>query len=61
VAELAPTIYTVHACRDPSDDKILEVAVNGGATLIVTGDKDLLALNPFRCTAIVTPASHLNR
>lgn len=44
------------ACRDPTDDKFLELAVNGHADLIVSGDGDLLALNPFRDIPIVTPA-----
>jgi putative PIN family toxin of toxin-antitoxin system len=37
----------VKACRDPKDDKFLEVAVSGHATHIITGDNDLLMLNPF--------------
>jgi putative PIN family toxin of toxin-antitoxin system len=36
------------ACRDPGDDKFLELAVSGNATCIVTADDDLLVLNPFR-------------
>ena len=47
----------ITACRDPTDDKFLELAVNGGADLIVSGDGDLLALNPFRDIPIVTPAA----
>jgi predicted nucleic acid-binding protein len=31
--------------------------VNGHADLIVSGDGDLLALNPFRQIPIVTPAA----
>ena len=46
----------IAACRDPTDDKFLELAVNGHADLIVTGDGDLLALNTFRDIPIVTPA-----
>jgi predicted nucleic acid-binding protein len=46
----------IAACRDPTDDKFLELGVNGRANLIVSGDADLLALNPFRDIAIVTPA-----
>ena len=46
----------IQACRDPKDDKFLELAVNGGAELIVSGDADLLALNPFRGIPIVSPA-----
>jgi len=34
-------------CRDPDDDVILDCAVAGNADMIVTGDKDLLALDPF--------------
>jgi len=32
--------------RDPKDDKFLEVAVNGRADVLVTGDGNLLELNP---------------
>src|ERR1700722_15211812 len=45
------------ACRDPKDDKFLELAVNGYADLILTGDNDLLVLNPFRNIPIVAPAT----
>ena len=55
-AELVTITERVVACRDPTDDKFLELAVNGHADLIVTGDNDLLALNPFRDIPIVTPA-----
>ena len=43
-------------CRDRTDDKFLELAVNGRADLIVSGDNDLLGLNTFRGFRIVTPA-----
>ncbi len=59
VAEMVPITYTIRACRDPKDDKILEVAVNGSANLIITGDSDLLALHPFQDIAIVSPSSYL--
>ena len=49
----------IKACRDPKDDKFLELAVSGGATHIVTGDSDLLALNPFRGIQIIIPHSFL--
>jgi len=51
----------IRICRDPSDDKFLEAAVNGGADLLLTGDADLLALNPFRGTRIMTPGEYLGR
>jgi putative PIN family toxin of toxin-antitoxin system len=61
VAEFVPTVYPVRECRDPKDDKFLELALNGRAHLIITGDADLLALHPWREIAIVTPARYLKR
>ena len=59
--EIVEIIQTVHASRDPKDDQFLEVAVNGRADVVVSGDGDLLALHPFRGIAILTPAAYLNR
>jgi len=56
-AELVTIKKRIIACRDPKDDKFLELAVNGHADLIVSGDADLLAFNPFREIPIVTPAT----
>ena len=61
VAEPITITSPIRACRDPRDDKFLEVAVHGRADLIVTGDADLLALHPFRGIAILTPAEYLGR
>ena len=58
-AELIVIRQQIAACRDPTDDKFLELAVNGAADLIVTGDRDLLTLNPFREIPIVTPFAFL--
>jgi putative PIN family toxin of toxin-antitoxin system len=46
-------------CRDPKDDKFLALAVAGRATHIVSGDSDLLILDPFRDIRIVTPRQFL--
>src|SRR5438046_327931 len=46
IAELVPIIQLVRECRDPKDDKFLEVALNGRANVIITGDVDLLAMHP---------------
>lgn len=46
----------ITACRDPKDDMFLELAVSANADFIVTGDKDLLALDPFRGVRILPPA-----
>ena len=40
----------------PTDDKFLELAVNGHADVIVSGDLDLLVLSPFRGIPIVALA-----
>jgi uncharacterized protein len=56
-AELVTIVERIAACRDPKDDKFLELAVNGQADLIVSGDSDLLVLNPFRDIPICTPAT----
>jgi uncharacterized protein len=61
VAEFVPIVYPVRECRDPKDDKFLDVALNGKANLIVTGDADLLALHPWRSIAILSPARYLKR
>lgn len=58
-SDLIATTETVRVCRDPKDDKVLEVAINGKAIFIITGDADLLVLNPFRGIEIVTPARFL--
>lgn len=50
---------TLRACRDPDDDKLLEIAVTGKADCIVTGDQDLLVLDPFHGVRILTPAAFL--
>lgn len=46
---------TIQVCRDPDDDKFLELAVDGNAQAIVTGDVDLLTLNPFQGILILPP------
>jgi putative PIN family toxin of toxin-antitoxin system len=61
IAERIPITHVVRACRDPKDDKFLELAVNGAAQLIITGDADLLALHPFRGIDILTPGRYLAR
>lgn len=58
-AELVEISTSITACRDPKDNKFLEVAVSGRATHIITGDDDLLVLNPFEETAIVKPQEFL--
>ena len=51
---------TIIDCRDPKDNKFLELAVSGDASCIITGDKDLLALHPFRGIPILNANEFLN-
>lgn len=60
-AEQVDILDTIQAARDPKDDKILELAVNGKAILIITGDQDLLVLNPFQTIEIITPRAFIDR
>jgi uncharacterized protein len=59
-AEWVPITAHVVACRDPSDDAILALAVSGRADVIVTGDRDLLVLDPFQGVRILTPRAFLD-
>lgn len=50
----------VRECRDAKDNKFLELAQSGRADHIISGDGDLLVLNPFRGILILTPREFLN-
>ena len=51
---------TIRECRDPKDDKYLELAVSVNASCIITGDKDLLIMHPFRGIPILKAVDFLN-
>ncbi len=59
--QVVPIIRRVAACRDPRDDKFLDVALAGEAAAIISEDKDLLVLNPWHDIAILTPAAFIVR
>ncbi|MHA4738550.1 putative toxin-antitoxin system toxin component, PIN family [Dyadobacter sp. MSC1_007] len=52
-------IEKITLCRDAKDDKFLELAAACNASCIITGDKDLLDLHPFRKTLILNSADFL--
>ncbi|MGD0268080.1 MAG: putative toxin-antitoxin system toxin component, PIN family [Candidatus Sulfotelmatobacter sp.] len=60
-AHFVPIVHPIRECRDPKDDKFLDVALNGRADVIVTGDVDLLRMHQWREIAILTPAKYLGR
>jgi putative PIN family toxin of toxin-antitoxin system len=45
----------IRACRDPKDDKFLELAMSAEAEAIITRDRDLLDLDPFRGIRLFDP------
>ncbi len=57
--EFIEVTVQINECRDPKDNKYLELAVSGQAECIVTGDNDLLVLNPFRSIEILTAQEFL--
>lgn len=59
LAEWVEIVRPVKVCRDSKDDKFLEVALNGRADVIVSGDGDLLVLNPYLGIPIVSPRQFL--
>lgn len=46
-------------CRDPKDNKYLELALASGAGIIVSSDEDLLVLDPWRDVRILRPTDYL--
>jgi putative PIN family toxin of toxin-antitoxin system len=60
VSEFLTTSSTVTDCPDPKDNKFLELAIDAGAATIVSGDKHLLSLHPYRGVSVMTPADFLH-
>jgi len=50
----------IHACRDPRDNMFLELIISSKADALITGDGDLLALDPFKGIPILTVSRFLN-
>jgi uncharacterized protein len=60
VVRLINVSHPVTACRNPKDDKFLSLALAAEATCLITGDRDLLDLDPYHGVKIITPALFLN-
>ena len=58
-AEFITVTSTVEICRDAKDNFLLSLAVDGKATHLLTGDKDLLVLKRQNKTRILTIAEYL--
>ncbi len=59
VVENVAIVQKITICRDCKDDKFLELAVNGKANYIITGDQELLVLHPFQDIAIISVSDYL--
>lgn len=58
-AEFVLPLESVTICDDPTDAKFIDCALAGHVDYLVTGDRDLLRLHPFRGIAIVRPGEFL--
>lgn len=57
---IEPT-YFVTDCKDPKDNIFLEIALTCQAVYLVSGDKDLLTLNPYQSIEIITVNEFLEK
>jgi uncharacterized protein len=61
LAQLASRVKVIHPttrvtdCRDPRDNKFLELALDAHVQTIVSGDADLKVLDPWRGVRILSP------
>ena len=63
ILEISRIVYPVKkilAVRDIADNKVLEAAVEGKCSVIVTGDKDLLSLKKYKNIQILTASEFLD-
>lgn len=51
---------SITVARDPDDNRVLEVAIESGSKIIVTGDKDLLDLKKYKRIRIINPKAFLD-
>ena len=54
---VTPAPLDSQICRDPDDDVVLATALAGDCAAIITGDQDLVVLDPFRGIRILMPSA----
>lgn len=59
--ELVKVKSKVEICRDPADNFLLALSKDGEANFLITGDQDLLDLEGFGITKIISLTNFLNR
>lgn len=52
-----PNALDTPICRDRDDDLVLATALAGECAAIISGDQDLLIVDPFRAIRILTPSA----
>lgn len=52
-----PDVFDPPVCRDRDDDVVLATALAGECTAVMTGDQDLLILDPFRGVRVLAPSA----
>lgn len=60
IAIFSEPLVPISDCRDPDDNHLLSLAVSENVNLVISGDQDLLVLNPYRNIPILTPREFLN-
>ena len=58
--ELVEVNSNLTLCRDSKDDFLLNLAIDGNADYLITGDKDLLILKEIKITKILTFSQFIN-
>ena len=52
---MIPVLSIVEDCRDPDDNRLLALALDSQSEVVLTGDRDLLSLHPWRGIALLPP------
>jgi len=58
---IVQAVATDQASRDPADDKFIQLALDAGAKLLISGDADLTDIRRHRNVEIISPARFLDR
>jgi uncharacterized protein len=58
-ADFVEVKTNIHLCRDPKDNFLLSLSIDGNADFLITGDDDLLDLTRFGETDIMTISNFL--
>jgi putative PIN family toxin of toxin-antitoxin system len=59
-AEFIEVTSKIEVCKDPKDNFLLSLSMDGSADFLLTGDNDLLMLTKFRKTEIITISDFLD-